>query len=221
MNALTVPRTLVGLEYKAVRYPAQLFETKVVAVRLSDDHPVRLGYERFLGNLDLTAGRLLDDDALINRGRALTRRVEVLAKAVALEEKAEERRSAADAELRAEQQKAQQEKDDIQAEHEREAARLKAEREAEAAALARKAEARQRADDKAIVDSTQAIIAEERDRLDAEKAKIEARVAIQTAAPKAQLSSAMKSTQAAATLRADADRLEDVRAAKKRAGRND
>lgn len=221
MNALTLPRTLVGLEYRAVRYPAQLLETKVVALRLPDDHPFRLGYERILGNLDLTAGKLLADPALTNRGRALTRRVDVLTTAIALEEKANERRSAADAELRAEQQRAQQEKDQIQAEHEREAARLKAEREAEAVALERKAAARQRADDKAIVDSTQAIIAAERDRLDAEKARIEARVAIQTAAPKAQLSAANKSVQAAAKLRADADQLEDVRAATKQAGRSD
>lgn len=215
MSVLTLPRTVVGLEYKAIRYPAQLLETKVVAVRLAEDNPVRLGYERFLGTLDTTAGKLLADEALSDRGRVLTRRVEVLGKAIALETKAAERKAQADAELRATNEQAAQEKARIQREHEQTAARLKAERDAEAQAVERKAEARKRADDKAIVDSSQAIIAAERDRLDAQKAKIEARVATQTAAPKAELKTAGKNAQAAAEKRADAERLEALREAEK------
>jgi hypothetical protein len=216
MNVLTIPRTIVGLEYKAVRYPAQLIETKVVAARLEEDHPVRLGYERFLGTLDTTAGKLLDDKTLADRGRVLTRRVDVLGKAVALEAKAAERKAEADAEFRAKNEQAAQEKAAIRTEHEQTAARLKAEREAEAKSIERKAQARKRADDKAIVDSTQAIIAAERDRLDEQKAQIEARVQTQTAAPKAQLKDAAKNVQAASARRSDAERLESLREAEKK-----
>lgn len=211
MNVLTIPRTLAGLEYKAVRYPAQLVETKIIAARLADDHPVRLSYERFLGTLDSTFGKLLADEALADRGRVLTRRADVLVKAAVLEEKAEQRRAEADAELAARNKKAEQERADIEAEHQREAARLKAERDAEAKALEQKAEARKRADSKTIVESSQAILAAERDRLDAEKAKIEARVKTQTAAPKAQLKAAVNSAEVAQERRADADQLESLR----------
>ncbi|MCU1594566.1 MAG: hypothetical protein JWO12_1958 [Frankiales bacterium] len=219
MNVMTLPRTIIGLEYKAVRYPAQLLETKVVATRFAEESRLRLGYERFLGTLDTTAGKLLADEALSDRGRVLTRRVEVLGKAISLEAKAAERKAEADAELRAKNEQAEQEKARIQNEHEQKAARLKAEREAEARAVERKAEARKRADDKAIVDSSQAIIAAERDRLDAQKAKIEARVATQTAAPKAELKTAGKNAQVAAERRDDAQRLESLREAEKRAAK--
>lgn len=220
MNVMTLPRTVIGLEYKAVRYPAQLLETKVFAARLAEDNPLRLGFERFLGTLDSTAGKLLADEALSDRGRVLTRRVDVLGKAVALETKAAERKAEADAELRAQNERAAQEKARIQSEHEQQAARLKAEREAEAKALEQRAAARKRADTKAIVDSSQAIIAAERDRLDAEEAKISARVETQTAAPKAQLKAAAKGAQAAAERRADADRLKALRESEKQASNN-
>lgn len=215
MNVMTIPRTIVGLEYKAVRYPAQLLEIKVVAARLAEDHPVRLGYERFLGTLDSTAGKVLADKALADRGRVLTRRVDVLGKAVQLEAKAAERKAEADAQLRAKKQEAAQEKAAITAEHEQTAQRLRAEREAEAKAIENKAQARKRAADKAIVDSTQAVIAAERDRLDAQKAQIEARVQTQTAAPKAQLKEAGKNARVAAERRTDAERLESLRQAEK------
>jgi hypothetical protein len=220
VNVLIVPRTLAALEYKAVRYPAQLLETRLIAVRLSDDNPLRLGFERLLGRLDGAAGKLLADQGLAERGRFLTRRVEVLEKAVALEAKAAQRQESAAAELRAQTEKIEQESAQVQAEHEREAARLKAERDAEAKAVERKAAARERADANAIVESTQSIIAAERDRLDAEKARIEARVETQTAAPKAQLKAAGKSVQAVAAKRADADRLAQLRETEKASTNN-
>ena len=217
MNARTLPRTLIGLEYKAVRYPAQLIETKLVATRLPADHGLRLAYERLLGRLDSAAGRLLADQALAERGRALTRRTEILEKAVQLEEKATERTIAADQELGEQERQAEQAKAQIQTEHEREAARLKAEREAESKAIERKAAARKRADDKAIVDKTQQMIAAERDRLDAQEARIEARVETQTAAPKAALKAAAADARMAVDKKADADRLAQLREASKAA----
>src|ERR1700712_5372954 len=95
-----LPRTLLGLEYKAVRYPTQLLETKVLATRFEEDNPFRLAVERVLGTLDGAAGSFLKDDELVTRGRVLTRRVEVLEKAVELEAKAAARKEAADAQLK-------------------------------------------------------------------------------------------------------------------------
>lgn len=215
MNVLTVPRTLAALEYKAARYPAQVLETRLIAACLSDDNPLRLGFEHLLGRLDGAAGKLFADQGLTVRGRVLTRRVEIISKAVALEAKAAERQQAADAELRARTQQIEQEKAQVQAEHESEAARLTAVRSAEAKAIERRAAARERADTDAIVETSQIIIAAERERLDAQKAKIAARVETQTAAPKAQLKAAGRSAQAAAARRADADRLAQLRETKK------
>lgn len=217
MNARTLPKTVIGLEYKALRYPAQLLETKVMAPRLPDDNGLRLAYERLLGRLDSMAGRLLADEALAERGRIVTRRSQVLAKAVQLEEKAAERKAAADQQLREQERQAKQAKAEIQTEHEQQAARLKAERDAASKAIERKSSARKRADSTAIVDSTQQVIAAERDRLDVQEARIEARVETRTAAPKAALKSAAADGRTASQKKADADRLAQLRETSKAA----
>lgn len=202
MNALTLPRTVVALEYKALRYPSQL-----LATRLPAENALRLVLDRVLGSLDSTAGQLLDDDGLKDRGRILTRRIEVLEKAEELEAKADARRAEADAKMRASQAKVQAEKDRIRTDYEQTTARHEAERKAADAALSKKAKARQRADDKEIVDTTASVLTAERDRLNAQEAAIEVRKNARTAAPKAQLSKAAADTQAAAQARSDADRL--------------
>ena len=56
MNVLTVPRAVVKLEYKALRYPSHLLDTKVIAALLPIESGVRLAYERLLGGLDSAAG---------------------------------------------------------------------------------------------------------------------------------------------------------------------
>jgi hypothetical protein len=217
MSTLTVPRAIVALEYKALRYPATLLETKVVAARLPEESAIRLGFERLLGRLDSTAGKLLADEDLATRGRVLLRRTEVLEKAVELEAKAAERKQQADAALRAKTEQTKRKKAEVEAEHQREAARLKAERAAEQKAIDDKAAARQRTDESVITDKTERIIREERDRLDAAQAKIEAHVQTQTAAPKAELKQAAAEKAQATGLKNDADRLAELREAKKAA----
>ena len=100
MDLLTVPRTLAGVEYKLLRYPSQVFATKVVAARLPAESGLRLAYERLLGNLDLRIGALLADQGLTDRGRVLTRRAEGEEQSVTLATKAVQRRNRANTELR-------------------------------------------------------------------------------------------------------------------------
>jgi hypothetical protein len=207
MDALTVPRTLAGLQYKALRYPSQLIEQQLVAARLPETSGVRLAFERALGTVDSLAGRLLRDDVLAHRGRALRRHAEVVEKAVSLEQKAAQRKAEADAALRKQTQQAEEQKARVQAEHEQEAARLKAERDAEQAAIERKAAARKRADASAITSKTEALLAAERDQLDAQESKIEARVETAAAAPKAKLRKAADKVQGAADKKVEADAL--------------
>lgn len=215
MNVLTVPRTIATYEYKALRYPAQLLETKVIATRFSQESAFRLGFERLLGTLDSAAGSVLANKELQDRGRVLTRRVEVLAKATALEAKAQERKEQADATLRAESERAQAKRTQALEEQQAKAKQVLAEKQAAKAAVERKAEARERALDQAITSKTEATIAAERDRLDKQEASIEARVKAKTAAPKAQLSKAVKDAQTAAATRADADQLALLAAAER------
>jgi hypothetical protein len=215
MSVLTVPRTIAGLQYKALRYPSQLLETRVVAAYLPDESGVRLAFERVLGTLDATAGSLFADEALQHRGEALRRRALKVEKVVALEEKAAARRTEAEQKLAQEKQAAEQEKARVQQQHEAEAARLKAERDAEKQAIARKAAERQKADETAIRSQTEAILSAERDRIDAQEAKIEARVATSTAQPKQQLQQASKTAKAAKQKAQDAETLSALAKAEK------
>lgn len=112
MDLLTVPRALAAVEYKVLRYPSQVFATRVVAVRLPEGSGLRLAYERLFAALDSRVGALLADQELADRGRALSSRADVLGPAVTLAVRAAQRRERANAELRA--QMAQMGKDTTQ-----------------------------------------------------------------------------------------------------------
>jgi hypothetical protein len=73
IGVTTVARRMARLEYAVVRQPFALFEDRVVARCWEENATVRVGFERFLGSLDWVAGRLLADDAISARGRALLR----------------------------------------------------------------------------------------------------------------------------------------------------
>ena len=73
---LAVPRNIVRLQYAAARLPFTLLNERVVARYWDQDAPVRVGFERWLGSLDLIAGRLLDDDEISRQGLALMRLTE-------------------------------------------------------------------------------------------------------------------------------------------------
>ena len=74
MNALTIPRAVAGAEYTVIRLPLSVLETHVMERYLPEESPVRLGFERALGTLDATIGRVLSDPELNRRGAALARR---------------------------------------------------------------------------------------------------------------------------------------------------
>jgi hypothetical protein len=205
MNVLTVPRTVAALEYKALRLPATVVGSAVA--RLDEESRVRLAFEKALGNVDAAVGRLLSNEELTRRGTALSRKAEVLENAVALEEKAEQRKAAADQALQeqksaAADQRRQAEKDKVE-----QTRRLREQEKAAKQAVQDKADAQEKAAAKAVQAKAQAKIDAERDRLAQTEARIEQRTAERTAAPKAQLSEAVQRKQDADSERAAADRM--------------
>ena len=70
MDPATTLRKLGKLEYAAARLPLSLLDAYVVR-HWHEDTAARVAFERYLGTLDLLAGRLLTDDAICQRGRLL------------------------------------------------------------------------------------------------------------------------------------------------------
>ena len=68
-----VPRSIARLQYAAARLPFTLIDEQVVARYWGQVALVWVGFERWLGSLDLLAGRLLGDDEISRRGLALMR----------------------------------------------------------------------------------------------------------------------------------------------------
>ena len=68
-----VPRGIAKLQYATARLPFTLLDEYVIARYWGQHAAVRVGFERWLGSLDLLAGRLLADDEISRRGEALTR----------------------------------------------------------------------------------------------------------------------------------------------------
>ena len=70
---LAVPRSIGRLQYAAARLPFILLDEWVVARYWGQDAPARVGFERWLGSLDVSAGRLVADEEISRRGQALMR----------------------------------------------------------------------------------------------------------------------------------------------------
>jgi hypothetical protein len=68
-----MPRGIAKLQYAAVRLPFTLLDERLIARYWDQDAIVRVGFERWLGSLDLLAGRLLGNDEISRRGLALMR----------------------------------------------------------------------------------------------------------------------------------------------------
>jgi hypothetical protein len=68
-----VPRSLARLQYAAARLPLTVLDERIIARYWGQHAPVRVGFERWLGSLDVLAGRLLADEEISRRGRALMR----------------------------------------------------------------------------------------------------------------------------------------------------
>ena len=220
MNLLTVPRKVVGLEYKALRYPAQVLEVKVIAAKLPEESSFRLGFERLLGSLDSTAGALLADSALVERGRLLTRRTEIVAKAATLESKATQRRAKADSDLKKRIAQAAGDKKQAQAERDDQERRIAAAKAAEKQAVERAARERRQAEQDEAEAKAEAGVAEERNRLAAKRSQIDEVASARTKGAKQQLTEAARDKQSAHQRKSEADTLAALAEAEKAARRS-
>ena len=151
MEITDVPFAVLRFQYQLARFPLQLIEEQVVA-GMSSEAPTRLFYERWLGGLDATVGKMLGDPDLEKRGAALIERSDALRRAAQLDATATQNQEQADDELKAKRDKAIEDQKDARAVKEREVqeARTAAEERkgaAEEAAQKRTAAAKQQADE--------------------------------------------------------------------------
>jgi len=209
MEITDVPFAFLRFQYQLARVPLQLIEEQVVA-GMSSDAPTRLFYERWLGELDATVGKMLGDPDLKTRGAALIERSEALRRAAQLDAAATQNHEQADDELKAKRGKAIEDQKDARAVTERavqEARTAAEERKRAATAAAQKGTdaAKQQADDVAAQRMTAAETAK-RD----EQATIRAAEQKATAAAESKLDDAQAKHSDAASKRVTADQVEEL-----------
>jgi hypothetical protein len=114
MSLNELPLAVLRYQYQMARVPFQLIEDQFVA-RMDPRAPARLLYERSLGALDATAGKMLGDPelekrgaALARRGDALARRGDALGRAAQLDATPTQKQRQPDDQLKAKQDKAKQ-----------------------------------------------------------------------------------------------------------------
>lgn len=220
MDVLIVPKTLASLEYTALRLPLTFVEKQLVARLLEPESSARLSFEKALGTLDVTVARWIGDDDRASRGRVLSRRADVLTKAVQLEHKAAAHKEQATGTL-------QQAKDT--AEHQREQAEQRVKDDLHSIRTEQRSDKRA-AQEKAAEQTSANTAAVERERaakLDAEKSRLEGRVkavdartSARTAAPAAQLHDAVEVSRSAAEQEQTATRLSQLADGEKDRRRN-
>lgn len=215
MNVLTVPRSIVAWQYKALRLPSKLVEQQLVGRFLEEDSALRLSVERSLASVDASVGRFLHDDVLARRGTAVARKVDALEVASSLEEKAALRKAEAAQTLQEQKQAAADKREQAARDKTQRTAEIAREEVADKRAAKEKAKAREKAAADAIRKSADAELLQEQRRLRAQQDRIETRVKARTAAPKAQLDKAVDRSAEAATERSDADRLGQLAAAER------
>jgi hypothetical protein len=207
MALTTLTRSVVKLEYSAVRLPFSLLEEHVVSRYLDDEARLRLGFERALGSLDSVAGWLLADDDIARRGQVLRRRTQFLAKASDLEEKARARRADAKEKLQAGQAQARRAREQAREEMGEEVTaafrqeqehKQEVQHDADAWAGARKNQAEQTAEKRAAAAETAKRAAQE--RVSAQEERV-------TAGARRQLSDAAGKHRSAQQHRQEADRM--------------
>ena len=98
MNVTALPRTVLALQYAALRRPISLVENLLVG-RLDTQDPRRLKVERAVGQVDAIAGRLLHDTDLTARGERAQAHADAATKAQQLHAQAEQTNADADADL--------------------------------------------------------------------------------------------------------------------------
>jgi hypothetical protein len=206
--------TILRFQYRLVRYPLQLIENRIM-VRLDSEAPVRVTYERALGELDATIGGVLGDHELAEAGAALVKRSGVLARAAELDAKATGRRQQADTELKSVTDAAIEQREEARAATEQIASEARAtaqERKQEAAQQARTrvTAATQRADEVAAQRKEQVASAKRQD-----EKRIRAAETAATEAARSKLVDAQEKRQEAANKRTAADRVEELADAEK------
>jgi len=209
MEITDVPFAFLRFQYQLARLPLQLFGEQVVA-GMSSEAPTRLFYERWLGGLDASVGKMLGDPDLEKRGAALIERSDALRRAAQLDATATQNQQQADNELKAKRDKAIEDQKDARAVKAREVeeARTAAEERKGAAAEAaqkRTAAAKQQADELAAQRMRSAEAAKRE-----EQAKITAAEQKATAAAESKLDDAQAKRSDAASKRAQADQVEEL-----------
>jgi hypothetical protein len=221
MNIAKIPFAVWGLQYQIIRLPLALIENQLAA-RMGAEAPARLFYERSLGMLDATMGRVLGDSKLKRQGSALAERADTLSRAARLDAAATEKEEHADAELNAARDKAVENQGRARETKKRQVqdARTKAAQRkgaVEEAAEKRTAAVKQQADE---------VAAQRKGSIEEAKRGAQARIRAEEEEARAAAQSKMKDAQAkrseAESKRAQADRVEqlaDVEKQKRRAAR--
>lgn len=215
MNVRTVPRAVATLEYSVLRLPLTLVQTQVVGRLFEEESSLRLGFEKAVGTLDSTVGKLIGNPDLSRRGASLSRRADMLGVAATLEEKAGDRREEAAAELKRSKEEAAKQRKEAQDSARSEAKALRDKQEAERRKATETAEAKARAKTAAVERETHARLDAEQAKLDNRVEAIDSRTASRTAAPQAQLQDAVEVASDAAKERQTADRLGQLASAEK------
>jgi hypothetical protein len=107
MSLNELPLAVLRYQYQMARVPFQLIEDQFVA-RMDPEAPARLLYERSLGALDATAGKVLGDPELEKRGAVLARRGDALGRAAQLDATATQKQRQAADQLKAKRDNAKQ-----------------------------------------------------------------------------------------------------------------
>jgi hypothetical protein len=207
---MPVARKVMTAEYTMLRLPLSVLESRVVERYLDEDSKLRLGFEKTLGTLDTTVGRILGDPDLTRRGAKLSHRADMLQKAVVLEEKADARKQEADKTLKQAKADAERKRTAAQARAQAEVKAIRDEQQAEKSAAVERAqadvEARANQDER---DTTARLEAAEA-RAEQQVQRIQQRTQARTAKPKAQLKDATELAQEATKGRAAAERLSEL-----------
>jgi hypothetical protein len=216
VNMTAVPRTVLHLQYQAVRLPVGVLDTRVLGSYLPADAPLRLAVQRVLGSLDTTAGRLLADQTLQRRGTALRERAAALTSAAQLERDAQHRRGQAEEQLTAAAGDASGRRAQARREHRDDVEQAIGDEQAAKRRVAEQAHTRAEAQE----EQAQKAAAERLRGVDAQRSAKQTRIDAQqrqaAAEPTATLQAAAADRSDADKRRSDADRLNQLAAAESR-----
>lgn len=209
MKITDFPFAILRFQYRIARTPLRLVEDRVVA-RMDQEAPGRLMYERALGALDAAAGSALRDAELEESGITRIQRAAARGEAMRLDEVAGQKKQQAEDQLAAKRQKAssaprkaRQQAQERVAEAREEADRGKRE-------AAQKAAQRSAAAQQDIAESAeQSVAAVEKAKRSAQN-RSKAAENVVTDAAEEQLDDAAQKRRAATSVRAHADRIEDL-----------